>query len=139
MRNWSVFGLRIAGVEMRLHITFLFLLIFVLLSEASRVGPRVVLRACILTFLVLVSVVLHELGHAFTAVRQGFPMKAVILLPLGGIAIGDPSQQVESARRLRREALIAMSGPLVNAILAAITAAALLSVGEISRLRTLPV
>jgi Zn-dependent protease/CBS domain-containing protein len=139
MRNWSIFGLRIAGVEMRLHITFLFLLIFVLLSEASRVGPRVILRACILTFLVLVSVVLHELGHAFTAARQGFPMKAAILLPLGGLALGDPSVQVESARRLRGETLIALSGPLVSAVLAGITAAALFSIGQISRLRTLPV
>jgi len=138
MRNWSVFGLRIAGVEMRLHITFLFLLIFVLLSETTRIGPHVILRACILTFLVLISVVLHELGHAFIAKRQGFPVKATILLPLGGIAIGDPSVQVESARRLRSETLIALSGPLVNTILAGVTAAILLSLGPVSRLWIFP-
>src|SRR5471030_748209 len=36
MRNWSVFTARFGGVELRIHVTFLFLLIFLLLTEGVR-------------------------------------------------------------------------------------------------------
>jgi Zn-dependent protease/CBS domain-containing protein len=134
MRNWSVFAGRYAGVDLRIHITFLFLLLFVLLVEAGRGGPRAILRGCILTVMVLGSVVLHEFGHAVVSARQGFPVKALVLLPVGGIVIGDPSLQVEASRSLRREALIALAGPLVNALLAGGTLVFLLSLRPAARL-----
>jgi len=138
MRNWSIFIGRFAGVDFRVHVTFLFLLTFILLGEAGRSGPGLIVRGCILTILVVISLVLHEVGHALVAARQGFPVKAVILLPIGGVTIGDPSVQVDSARSLRRETLIALAGPLVNGLLAGITAAVLLSLGSVSRLWTPP-
>jgi Zn-dependent protease/CBS domain-containing protein len=138
MRNWSFFIGRFAGVDFRVHITFLFLLIFILLGEAGRGGPGTIVRSCILTVLAVISLVLHELGHTLVSARQGFAIKGVILLPIGGVAIGDPSVQVESARSFRREVLIALAGPLVNGILAAITGAVLLSQGPASRLWELP-
>lgn len=138
MRSWSLFIGRYAGVDFRAHITFLFLLVFVLLGEAGRSGTGIIVRGCVLTLLALVSVILHELGHAAVADRQGFPVKAVILLPVGGIAIGDPSIQVESARNLRRETLIALAGPMVYGILALVTAVVLLTLGPAARLWKLP-
>jgi Zn-dependent protease/predicted transcriptional regulator len=138
MRNWSFFIGRFAGVDFRLHVTFLFLLIFILLGEMGRGGPGTIVRSLLLTILAVISLVLHELGHAVVSARQGFPVKAVILLPIGGVTIGDPSLQVDSARSLRRELLIALAGPLVNAVMAAVTAAVLLSLGPISRLWILP-
>lgn len=133
MRNLSLPVGRIAGVDLRIHITFAFLLMFVVLVEAGRGGPKVIFRGFILTALILISVVLHELGHALVSARQGFPVKGVILLPVGGIVIGDPSLQVEASRSLRRETLIALAGPMVNAILAAITAVVLLSLASAGR------
>src|SRR5579859_246037 len=138
MRNWSFFIGRFAGVDFRLHMTFLFLLLFILLGEVGRGGPATILRSSILTLLAVVSLVLHELGHAWVAARQGFPVKAVILLPVGGVAIGDPSVQVDSARSLRRETLIALAGPLVNAIFAAVAGGILLSRGPASMLLSPP-
>lgn len=138
MRSWSVFIGRFAGVDFRVHITYLFVLAFVVLGEAGRSAPGVIVRGCILTLLVLLSVVLHEWGHALVSARHGFPVKAVILLPIGGITIGDPSMQVDRAHSLRRETLIALAGPLVNGVLAGITAAVLLSLGPVSRLWKLP-
>jgi Zn-dependent protease/predicted transcriptional regulator len=138
MRSWSLFIGRYGGVDFRAHITFLFLLVFVLLGEAGRSGTETIVRGCVLTLLALVSVVLHELGHIVVAARQGFPVKAVILLPVGGITIGDPSIQVESARNLRRETLIALAGPMVYGILALATAVVLLSLGPAARLWKLP-
>lgn len=133
MRNLSLPVGRIAGVDLRIHITFAFLLMFVVLVEAGRGGAKVIFRGFILTALILISVVLHELGHALVSARQGFPVKGVILLPVGGIVIGDPSLQVEASRSLRRETLIALAGPMVNATLAAITAVVLLSLASAGR------
>jgi len=129
MRNWSVSAGRLAGVELRIHVTFLFLLAFILLVEANRGGPKVIVRGCILAVMVLASALLHELGHVFASTRQGFPIKGVVLLPIGGIAVGDPNAPVDSARSLRREIIISLAGPLVNAILAGATAVVLFSLG----------
>ena len=138
MRNWSFFIGRFGSVDFRVHVTFIFLLIFIMLGEVGRGGPGTVVRSSILTLLALISLVLHEVGHALVSARQGFPVKAVILLPVGGVTIGDPGVQVDSARSLRREVLIAVAGPLVNAILAAITATVLAFLGPVSRLWALP-
>ena len=126
MRNWSVFTARFGGVELRIHVTFLVLLIFLLLIEVNRGGPRAVPRVFVLTGLILLSVLLHEFGHAVVSERLGSPVKGILLLPVGGLAIGDPTVQGESARNLRRETVIALAGPLVNAILAGGTALVLL-------------
>jgi len=138
MRNWSVFVGRFAGVDFRIHVTFLFLLAFILLGETGRDGPRGVIRGCLLTILVLVSVFLHELGHSWASARLGIRVKAVVLLPIGGIALVDPHAQTDSAVTLRREALIAAAGPLVNLGLAAMMATFLLTLGPPSRLWLLP-
>jgi len=114
---------------LRIHVTFLFLLAFILLVEANRGGPKVIVRGCILAVMVLASALLHELGHVFASTRQGFPIKGVVLLPIGGIAVGDPNAPVDSARSLRREIIISLAGPLVNAILAGATAVVLFSLG----------
>ena len=41
MRNWSVFTARVGGLEIRIHLTFIVLLLFLLLVEVNRSGPRV--------------------------------------------------------------------------------------------------
>lgn len=129
MRNWSVFTARIGRVELRIHVTFLVLLLFLLLIEVNRGGPRVVPRVFMLAGLILAAVLLHEIGHAVVSARQGLPIKGILLLPLGGLAVVDPAAKEESAHNLRRETIIALAGPLVNAILAGATAIVLLVMG----------
>jgi len=129
MRNWSLFAGRFWGAEFRVHVTFLFLLVFLLLMETSRSGPRVVARVLALATLILISVILHELGHAVASARHGVSVKAVLLLPIGGIAIGDPTEHAEAVRNLRQEIVIALAGPLVSGVLAAIAFVVLLAMG----------
>ncbi|HEX3154999.1 MAG TPA: site-2 protease family protein [Candidatus Angelobacter sp.] len=129
MRNWSIFTARFGGREIRIHLTFIVLLLFLLLVEVNRNGPRVITRVVIITGLILLSALLHEFGHVWVSARQGFPIKGFVLLPIGGLTMGDPSIQEESARNLRKEISIALAGPLVNAVLAGITAAALFAMG----------
>jgi len=138
MRNWSIFTARFGGTEIRIHLTFLVLLLFLLLVEVNRSGPRVITRVFIITGFILLSAMLHELAHTLVAARQGFPMKGFVLLPIGGLSMGDPTVQGESARNLRKEISIALAGPLVNAVLAAVTAAVLFAMGTAHTLRVTP-
>jgi Zn-dependent protease/predicted transcriptional regulator len=138
MRNWSIFTVRFGGREIRIHLTFVVLLLFLLLVEVNRSGPRVITRVFIITGLILLSTLLHEFGHVWVSARQGFPIKAFVLLPIGGLTMGDPALQEESARNLRKEILIAVAGPLVNAILAGLTAAVLFAMGTAHTLSLTP-
>jgi Zn-dependent protease len=62
-----------------------------------------------------VCVVLHELGHCFTAIRYGITVPRILLLPIGGMAEFDGIP-----REPRRELLITVAGPAVNFVLAAL-------------------
>jgi Zn-dependent protease len=60
-------------------------------------------------------VVLHELGHCFTAMRYGITVPRILLLPIGGMAEFDGIP-----RQPRRELLITIAGPAVNFVIAAL-------------------
>lgn len=127
MRSWSAYGGRFLGVEFRIHIVFLFVLLFIVLIPSPHVGePSTILRGIALTALILVSVFFHELGHAMAALRNGRPMRGSLLLPLGGITAADPNPALE-AGTLAREIKIAIAGPMINAFLAGASGTILLA------------
>jgi len=119
MRNWSIPVGRIFGVELRLHLTFLFLLLFVWFTEsASQTAPNAA-RGLALVAIIFASVVLHELGHALVSRRAGIPAKAIILLPIGGVTLLDETRQpAQSPQAWKRDIRIALAGPLVNLLIA---------------------
>src|ERR1700689_807984 len=126
MRSWSIHVGRLFGVEVRLHLTFLILPLFVFWTEytvhPSANGPR----DLALVGIVLACVAAHEIGHVLMARRAGLVPKAVILLPLGGVTVFDESrtQKPESAEKVwKRDVLIALTGPLVNLGFAIVAAA----------------
>src|SRR6202790_2830188 len=117
MRSFSVHVGRLFGVEVRIHLTFLILPLFVFWTEysvhPSANGPRDLALAGI----VLGCVAAHEIGHMLVARRAGLIPKAVILLPLSGVTVFDESrvEKPESADLAwNREIRIALTGPLVN-------------------------
>jgi len=59
-------------------------------------------------------VVLHELGHSFTARRFGVGIRRILLMPIGGMAEFD-----SIPRQPSRELLITLAGPAVNFAIAA--------------------
>src|SRR5258708_29806873 len=122
MRSWSIFAGRFMGIELRIHMTFLLLLMYatlVLPHDSGDTSVWAMQRGLALVGIIFVCVVLHELGHAVASRYYGVPIKGIMLLPTGGVALVDPNTQMENARNLAREARIAMAGPLVNAVLAA--------------------
>jgi len=125
MRSWSVHVGRLFGVEVRLHLTFLILPVFVFWTEYNSHGSANGGRDLALVGIVLACVAAHEIGHMFVARRAGLTAKAVILLPLSGVTVFDESrvEKPESAEAVwKREVLIALTGPLVNLVFALLAA-----------------
>jgi Zn-dependent protease/CBS domain-containing protein len=130
MRNWSIPAGRVFGVELRIHLTFVFLLIFIWLTESAPRGQFNIGRGLALAGIIFGCVVLHELGHALAGMHAGVPAKAIILLPIGGVSILDESQHpIEpGALTWKRDIRIALTGPLINLVIAFATGSFLLSI-----------
>jgi Zn-dependent protease/CBS domain-containing protein len=126
MRSWSVSAGRVFGIDVRVHLTFVFLLIYVWMTEASGLGAAGVGRGLALVGLVLASVLLHELAHMLAALQQRLPASSVVLLPIGGVnLLQEPlRQKLDPNHELR----IALAGPLINLLMAFLSAAVVLSV-----------
>jgi len=120
MRSWSIPAGKIFGVELRIHLTFLFLLFFVFLTESTARTTANPWRSLALVLIVFASVVLHELGHALVSTRAGIPAKAIILLPIGGVTLMDETRQPSEpgAQTWKRDIRIALAGPVVNIVVA---------------------
>jgi Zn-dependent protease len=129
MRHWSIPAGRIFGVELRIHLTYFFLLLFVWLTESASHGAANAGRGLALVGIVFGSVVLHELGHALVGKRAGVPAKAIILLPIGGVTVFDETQHPLEPATLtwKRDIRIALAGPLVNIVIGVVAGAVLLA------------
>src|SRR5256885_15405235 len=120
MRNVSIPAGRIFGVEIRIHLTFLFLLVFVWLTDSASHDTVTPGRGLALVGIIFASVLLHELGHALVSMHGGVPAKSVILLPIGGVTLLDETQRPAEpgAVTWKRDIRIALAGPLVNLLIA---------------------
>jgi Zn-dependent protease/CBS domain-containing protein len=123
--RWSYKLARVAGIDVRVHATFLLLLAFV--GFQGYAGTRTLAGALAgIGFILLVFfiVVLHEYGHALAARRYGIPTRDITLLPIGGVA-----RLERMPREPRQELVIALAGPAVNAVLAVLLWAYLRAAG----------
>lgn len=102
------------GIKIKVHWTFLFLILWIVFDELKRGGStESILFNIAFVIAVFICVILHEMGHALTAKRFGILTKKITLLPIGGMA---------SMERLpespKQELLVVLAGPLVNIIIA---------------------
>jgi Zn-dependent protease/CBS domain-containing protein len=106
---WSIpFG-RLFGIPIRVHLTFLLLMLWLVLRGSGRNDLAMMLQAVGL----FVCVLAHELGHAVVARRVGIDVRHITLLPIGGVARLDRTPRVP-----RHELWIAAAGPAVSLVLA---------------------
>ncbi|MCM2374397.1 site-2 protease family protein [Aporhodopirellula aestuarii] len=106
---------RFAGIDVRLHWTFLLLPLWIYFSNlASGNGTIAALGAVLMIFAVFACVLLHEFGHALTARRFGISTRDITLLPIGGVASLE-----DMPREPWKELAIAIAGPFVNVVIAA--------------------
>lgn len=122
--KWSWSLGRIAGIEIRMHATFLLLLAWIAILQYQYGGPRSAVLGVFFILALFASVVLHELGHALTARRFGVGTREITLLPIGGIA-----QLERMPREPRHELLIALAGPAVTIVIAVVTWLIMLAAG----------
>jgi Zn-dependent protease len=95
------------GIRVRVHITFLLLVAFELLSS------RDPMRTLLWIALLFLSVLLHEFGHCIACRRVGGAADEILMWPLGGLAM------CRAPRRPWPEFVTVAGGPLVTLILAA--------------------
>jgi len=119
--SWNVSLGRWAEVRVRLHVSFLVLILAVLHLSAAPEGSRISMSAVAGLLVLFLSVVAHECAHCFAAWKAGGKIDHVLLAPWGGLTYLTPS------RNSAVELSIALAGPLVN--LAVCFAAALTLVG----------
>lgn len=124
-RTWSWQVAEVAGIRVLVHATFLLLVVWFAVAswlESRRVAGVVYELAFLL--LLFGCVLLHELGHALTAQRFGYPAREITLLPIGGVT------RLERIPDDPRQSLwIALAGPAVNAAIAVLLGVALHAAG----------
>jgi len=122
--NWSVKLGRVFGIDIKMHLTFLLILVWGAFMYGGSAGP---LYGVIVTLSLFALVLLHELGHSLAAMMYGIPVRDITLLPIGGVARLErmPEKPVQ-------ELVVALAGPAVNVVLAAVLlpVVAALSLGQ---------
>lgn len=120
------------GVEVRLHWTTLLLIGVVVVASSLGGGLAAGLAALLTIGVVAGSVTLHELGHIFAAAGFGIRTGGVTLYPFGGVA-----SLSRPARSATEEVVVALAGPAVNVVLAALAALPIALFGAVQPFVTL--
>src|ERR1700761_5444064 len=116
LRSSIPFG-RLFGVELRVHTSFLLLL-------ALSVGYSTVMlnslgRGLALWLALCFAVIVREVARAIAALYSGLNLRAILLLPVGGImALGPRQPELHAGNpfgaRPQKTALITAAAPLAN-------------------------
>lgn len=109
MLGWSIKLFRIRGIQLAVHLSFLLLLAYVADEGWQEDGWSGLLWGVATLLAFFTCVVLHELGHSFTAMHFGVGVRRILLMPIGGMAEFD-----SIPRQPSRELLITLAGPAVN-------------------------
>ncbi len=131
--KWSWKIGRFAGIDVYLHTTFFLLIGWIALSYWFQENSLSAVVAGVGFILALfASVVLHEYGHALTARKFGVKTRDITLYPIGGVA------RLERIPENPREELwVALAGPAVNVLIAAVLLIWLVVTGALEPLATL--
>ena len=120
MGSWEV--MKIRGVPLRLHASWIFVLLYFTLSARDQFETILDSQASIwngwvigvfTSLLLFLSVLLHELAHCFVAIGEGIKVRDITLFFLGGMA-----NLEKECTTSKGSFKIAISGPIVSLLLA---------------------
>jgi Zn-dependent protease/predicted transcriptional regulator len=116
--SWAFRIAQVRGIDIKVHITFFLILVLGGIQWAGSTPGNPaegILFGVVLTLLLFACVTLHELGHSIAAQYYNIPVKEIVLLPLGGVALISKNPE-----KPLHELIIAAAGPLVNVVIAAL-------------------
>ncbi|WP_425350615.1 site-2 protease family protein [Mesorhizobium wenxiniae] len=113
--SWSLNLGTIAGTTVRVHFTFLLLLVWIWLTHYRIGGTPAAWEGVAFIIAVFACVVLHEFGHIAAARYFGIGTPDITLFPIGGVARLERMPEEPG-----QEFVIAVAGPLVNVAIAAL-------------------
>jgi stage IV sporulation protein FB len=122
VQRWSLTLGRWWGVAVYLHVFFVLSALLALAFTLPT--PDLLGAALMMVAVLLVSVTLHEVGHALAALRVGGKVDAIVLGPVGGLI----SPRVPDEPEIHL--FVALAGPIVHLLLAVLAATALASAGN---------
>jgi Zn-dependent protease/CBS domain-containing protein len=113
--SWSFRLLTIKGIPVRIHASFLLVLVAAVVSGLMNGGDWLRSSAfmLVLVLLLFACVALHELGHSLVAQRYGVQVRDITLWPIGGVA-----RVSRLPSKPSQEFLITAAGPATNLVLA---------------------
>jgi stage IV sporulation protein FB len=121
LKNSGIWIGRIYGVDLWIHWTLALWFGYVLyLAWLRQSGWETLSRTLVWYGAVFGSILIHELGHCYFAVRQGGGAEAVVFWPLGGLAYCD------APHLARNQFWVAAGGPIFQLIPTALAGGAIL-------------
>jgi stage IV sporulation protein FB len=113
--SWSFPIGRLLGSEIRVHVTFFLLLAWIGIAHYQQGGTAAAVNGVLFIIAIFACVVAHEFGHALMARRYGIRTPDITLLPIGGLARLERMPEKPS-----EEIVVALAGPVVNLVIAAV-------------------
>ena len=114
--KWSFKLGRFLGIDVYIHLTFLLLLAFIGIAHWMAGADLGAALSGVLFFVgIFFCVLLHEYGHALMARRFGIGTRDITLLPFGGVA-----KLERMPDKPAQELWVALAGPAVNVVIAAL-------------------
>lgn len=106
--------LTVRGIPIRIHVTFPLILVLSAIQFALIQSNRLqgAIFGVIVTLLLFVGVVLHELAHSLVAIQFGSRVEEIVLLPLGGVA-----RMEDVPERPYQELFMAIAGPATSGLI----------------------
>ncbi len=115
---------RVAGIQVRVHVTFLILIPLFALAGAQPGGPGE-LGAIAWLFVIFACVLVHEFAHSLVGRPRGVVVHEIELLPIGGV-----SKLENLPDDPHDELAVAIAGPLASLAIAVVAASLAVALGQ---------
>jgi Zn-dependent protease len=110
-------------IHLRIHATFFAVALFALYLSTSQPGQEMPAYGMLSIAILLMSILLHEVGHLLAAARVGGSTEQIVIGPLGGLAFP------EIPREPQAELVVALAGPAMSLAVVLLSLPLALAVG----------